>query len=250
MLPGYTGSNVQERPETTEADACLTLRELEQRLVRYVVDNYNQRLDARMGDQTRFQRWESGLIDAMPKIIAERELDICLMKQARRQVQRGGYLQFENLMYRGENLGGYAGESVSVRFDPRDITTVLVYRREGDNETFLARAYAQDLETEQMSLDEAKASSRIVREKGKAVTNRSILSEVRDSLAERLRQRDIFVNAKPTRKERHKAEQATLKPIKEVSAEAEIEGETVETQDTWEMPALIDYEEMRDDYGF
>lgn len=137
-------------------------------------------------------------------------------------------------------MGGYAGESVSVRFDPRDITTVLIYRREGDNEAFLARAYAQDLETEQMSLDEAKASSRIVREKGKAVTNRSILSEIRD--------RDIFVNAKPTRKERHKAEQATLKPVKEVLVEIEVE--TIETQDKWEMPALIDYEEMREDYGF
>ena len=140
-------------------------------------------------------------------------------------------------------MGGYAGESVSVRFDPRDITTVLIYRREGDNETFLARAYAQDLETEQMSLDEAKASSRIVREKGKAVTNRSILSEVRD--------RDIFVNAKPTRKERQKAEQAMLKPIKEIlQQEVEVAVEITEVQENWEMPALIDYEEMREDYGF
>ncbi|MDJ0745370.1 MAG: helix-turn-helix domain-containing protein [Xenococcaceae cyanobacterium MO_167.B27] len=60
-LPGYTGSNVQERPEDAEKEACLTLRDLEKQIVRYIVDNYNQRLDARMGDQTRFQRWESGL---------------------------------------------------------------------------------------------------------------------------------------------------------------------------------------------
>ncbi|MCL1471207.1 Mu transposase C-terminal domain-containing protein [Argonema antarcticum] len=33
------------------------------------------------------------------------------MKQSRRTIQRGGYLQFENLMYRGEYLAGYAGES-------------------------------------------------------------------------------------------------------------------------------------------
>jgi len=45
---------------------------------------------------------------------------------------------------------------------------------------FLARPHAQDLQTEQLSLDEAKASSRKVREAGKAVTNRSILAEVRD----------------------------------------------------------------------
>ncbi len=128
-----------------------------------------------MGDQSRFQRWEAGLI-AAPNLIFERDLDICLMKQTRRSIYRGGYLQFENLTYRGKNLAGYAGESVALRYDPRDITTVLVYRTEGDREVFLARAYAQDLETEQLSIDEAKASSRKVREAGKAVSNRSILA--------------------------------------------------------------------------
>lgn len=143
------------------------------------MDNYNQRIDARMGDQTRFQRWESGLL-AVPPLIGERELDICLMKQSRRTIQRGGYLQFENLMYRGECLARYAGESVVLRYDPRDITTILVDHKEGSKEVFLARAYAQDLQTEQLSLDEAKASRRKVREAGKAVSNRSILAEVRD----------------------------------------------------------------------
>ncbi len=61
-LPGYTGSNVQERPEKAEKEACITLRELERLLVRYIVDKYNQSIDARLGDQTRFQRWEAGLI--------------------------------------------------------------------------------------------------------------------------------------------------------------------------------------------
>jgi len=178
-LPGYTGSNVQKRQEDAEKSACLTLRQLEQYLVRYIVDKYNQRIDARMCDQTRFQRSESGLL-AVPPLIGERELDICLMKQSRRRIQRGGYLQFENLIYRGECLAPYAGESVVLRYDPRDITTILVYHKEGSKEVFLARAYAQDLQTEQLSLDEAKVSSRKVREAGKAVTNRSILAEVRD----------------------------------------------------------------------
>lgn len=80
-MPGYTGSNVQERPEEAEKDACWTLRDLERQLVRYIVDNYNQTLDARMGDQTRFQRWESGLLVA-PDFISERDLDICVLKNA------------------------------------------------------------------------------------------------------------------------------------------------------------------------
>lgn len=243
-LPGYTGSNVQERPESAEKEACYTLRQLEQNLVRYIVDNYNQRLDARMGDQTRFQRWESGLI-VMPDLLSERDLDLCLMKQTRRQIQRGGYLQFENLMYRGELLAGYAGESVVLRYDPRDIITILVYRRQGDQEVFLARAYAQDLETEELSLDEAKAISRKLREAGKAVNNRSIFAEVRE--------RETFSPPKKTKKERQQAEQAEVKKAKQlipIKPESSVEAVSIDNEPGLEMPEVFDYEQMREDYGW
>lgn len=240
-LPGYTGSNVQQRPEEAEKDARLTLRQLEQILVRYIVDNYNQRIDARMGAQTRFQRWEAGLI-ASPDVISERELDICLMKQARRSIQRGGYLQFENLMYRGEHLAVYAGESVVLRFEPRDITTVLVYRQEGNKEVFLARAYAQDLESEQLSLDEAVASSRKIREAGKTVSNRSILAEVRE--------RETFQTQKKTKKERQQAEQAEVRSSNKkpqiIEPEA-AEVASVQAEPEPEMPEVFDYEQLRED---
>jgi putative transposase len=52
-LPGYTGSNVSKRPKQAETSARLTLMELEKLLVRYIVDRYNQSLDARSGKQTR-----------------------------------------------------------------------------------------------------------------------------------------------------------------------------------------------------
>lgn len=200
-LSGYTGSNVQERPEDAEKNACLTLRELEQLIVRFIVDCYNQSIDARMGDQTRFQRWDAGLLK-VPDSIEERHLDICLMKASRRTVQRGGYLQFENLMFRGDYLAGYAGETVSVRFDPNDITTLWVYRQENNQEVFLARAYAQGLETEQLSYEEAKAGSRRLRAAGKTVSNEGILQE---SLA-----RDAFLKKK-TRKQRQKEEQGLMR---------------------------------------
>ena len=246
ILPGYTGSNVQERPEDTEKAACLTLRDLEKRLVRYIVDNYNQRLDARMGDQTRFQRWESGLITA-PDVLSERDLDICLMKQARRRIQRGGYLQFENLMYRGEYLAGYAGETVVIRYEPRDITEILVYRQEDNKEVFLARAFAQNLETETIALDEAKASSRKVREAGKTISNRSILNEIRD--------RDLFTPPdKKTRQQRQKEEQVELPAQKRfIQAEDfnEIEEENASpTESETFQVEVLDYEDLLDDYGF
>jgi putative transposase len=244
-LPGYTGSNVQERPEEAEKEASLTLRELEQLLVRYIVDKYNQSIDARMGDQTRFQRWEAGLI-AVPSLISERDLDICLMKQTRRTIYRGGYLQFENLAYRGDYLEGYAGESVVLRYDPKDITTILVYRNEGGKEVFLARAYAQDLQTEQLSLDEAKASSRKLREAGKAISNRSILAEVRD--------RETFLTQKKSRKERQKSEQVEVQKAKKrlrIEPESEeIEVPAIGNEPEPEMPEAFDYEQMREDYGW
>ena len=260
-LPGYTGSNVQERPKEAEKEACLTLRDLEKHLVRYVVDNYNQRFDARMGDQTRFQRWESGLM-AAPDAIAARELDICLMKQARRRIQRGGYLQFENLMYRGEYLAGYAGETVILRYDPKDITEICVYRQEGSKEVFLARATAQNLETEVVSLDEAKASSRKVREAGKTISNSSILAEVRD--------RSLFTPPdKKSRKARQKEEQAELPTQKRASKPKAVdafeeEEATAKRNETPQSSAgrgsggcfeqaqveVLDYEELLDDYGF
>jgi putative transposase len=53
-----------------------------------------------------------------------------------------------------------------------------VYQRKNDQEEFLARAYAQDLEGEQISLDEAQAISRKLRSSGKAISSRSILEEI------------------------------------------------------------------------
>lgn len=101
------------------------------------------------------------------------------------------------------------------------------------------------METEQLSLDEAKASSRKVREAGKTVSNRSILQEVLD--------RDTFTTQKKTKKERQKAEQAELKGAKQplpVEVEEELETASTDTEAEYQMPEVFDYEQMREDYGF
>lgn len=124
--------------------------QLEQMLVRYIVDHYNPAVDARMGDQSRIGRWEAGRIAQLP-LLGDRELDLCLMRRDQRKVYRSGYVQFANLTYQGEHLAAYAGESVILRYDPRDITTVLVYQMKGSKEEFLTRAHAQGWETETLS---------------------------------------------------------------------------------------------------
>ena len=125
-LPGYVNSNVMERSPAAESEACLTLMQLEQMLVRYIVDHYNPAVDARMGDQTRIGRWEAGRIAQLPLLI-DRELEV-----------------------------------------------------KGSKEEFLTRAHAQGWETETLSYAEAQAISERKREAGRAISNRSMLEEVRD----------------------------------------------------------------------
>lgn len=191
-LPGYTGSNVQERPENAEKDACLSIQDLERIIVRFFTDNYNQSLDSRT-QQTRFQRWESGLA-ITPVLPTERELDICLMKSTQRRVQRGGVVQFENLIYKGEHLSGYEGKQVSLRYNPADITAIWVYCRDKGEEVFLTRAFAQSLETTSMTLADARAARKELRRSHQNISNTSILAEVES------RQQEVAKTVKHKRK--------------------------------------------------
>lgn len=258
-LPGYTGSNIKNRPKQAEKEACLTLMQLEKLLVRYIVDRYNQSIDARMGGQTRLGRWESGCIAQLP-LLGERELDICLMRRARRTVYRSGYIQFANLIYQGEHLAGYAGESVVVRYNPRDITTVLIYQQQGAKDVFLTRAHAQGLETETLSLAEASAISARQRKAGQAVTNQSLLLEVRA--------RDIALDSIQTQKKRQQKRSPIEKtpkapPTEPLSAivpetppssnpivvESQTPAEIVKTQKPVPKVRVFDYEQLKQEYG-
>lgn len=177
-LPGYTTRRLKPHKSAVEAEACLTLEQLEGLLIRYIVDNYNQQLDSRTGKESRLSRWRSGL-NATAIALEERELDLLLMRQDRRRVYRGGYIRFANLLYKGEYLEGYVGQQVVLRYNPQDITSLYIYRNQGKRDVFLTRAHAQNLETERLSLSEAKAISRRLRQARQLITNESVLSEVR-----------------------------------------------------------------------
>jgi putative transposase len=120
---------------------------------------------------------------------------------------------------------------------------------------FWRLAYAQDLETEALSLDEAKASSRKIRQAGKTVSNRSIFEEVRDAAKGGLpvRARDTFLTQKKNRKERKIGEQAqvrsaTVQP-KPIEPEA-VEPAPVCAELEIERPTVLDYDQLREDYGW
>ncbi len=91
---------------------------------------------------------------------------------------------------------------MSLRYNPRDITTIWIYRHHKGQEEFLTRAFAQGLETKSLSLDEAKASAKRLRQKAKTVNNQAIIQEVIE--------REAIVKKK-TRKQRQKQEQSYKK---------------------------------------
>ena len=210
-LPGYTGSNVQKRPESVDKDACLTLKDLEIILVGYIVNEYNPDIDDRMKDQSRIGRWEGGLM-VEPYLYDELDLAICLMKQERRKVQKYGCIQFENLTYRADHLRGRDGETVALRYDPADVTTLLVYKINADNtEEFLDYAHAQGLETERLSLREIKAINRRLKEAGEQINNDAILEAMLD------RQAFVEETVKRNRKDRRQAANEQVNPVEQVA---------------------------------
>ncbi|MDJ0593380.1 MAG: Mu transposase C-terminal domain-containing protein [Pleurocapsa sp. MO_226.B13] len=214
-LPGYTGRNIQERPKDVDKNALLTIEDLEQILVRYIVDEYNQKTDARSHNQSRMERWEAGLLFD-PYLYEERDLDIALMKQERRKVQKYGTINFESLVYKSEHLKGIAGETVSIRYDPQDITTILVYKRLSDStEQFLDYAHAQGIEDRRLSLRHHQAIKRKVREEGEEVNNQSILAML---------DREEFIGETVTKnlQQRRQTAHETVNPVKSVVEKLDI----------------------------
>lgn len=171
-LEGYKGSNVQERPKGAEQYAVFTLEEVQKGLVRYIVHQYNQSIDDRTG-QNRYQRWEVGLLHS-PTLPSERELDICLMKQATRKVQRGGHISFEDIVYKGEYLAGYAGQKMALRYDPDNLGVIYIYRLEHNKEEFLARAFPLLEGFERRSLKEWQAIKKAMKLSSTVVTSTNI----------------------------------------------------------------------------
>lgn len=187
-LPGYTEGNVKERSDLVEKDACLTLKDLEIIIVKYIVDEYNQKADARRQNQTRIELWHNGSF-IPPLSLDPRELDIALMKEDRRMVQKHGAIQFENLTYKSNLLKGRERDIVSVRFDPSDISTILVYEYLNDEtQRFLDYAHAQGLEQENISLREWKAIATKLREEQKRITHGAVLDAMmeRQELVEKI----------------------------------------------------------------
>jgi putative transposase len=136
------------------------------------------KIDPQFQVLTRTRRWLDGLLREAD-IVDEKELDICLLKLAHRRVQKYGTIQFENLIYQGDCLIDYIGEEISLRYDPRNIITLLAYTaaKHLQPSELIGVIKARNFSDEQMTLDELKWIVQKLRRQLKKADNISILHE-------------------------------------------------------------------------
>lgn len=159
---------VKHLPELEKQKIGLNLAELEQLIINYIVDHYNEQTSSEALHQTRSECWEAGLVKFPPAVPPERSLDVCLPRSRMQSIQQGGQLRFEGQTYRDAYLASHIGQQVFLRYNPSNITSVLVYQEQGYEEHFLARACIHNFHEESLSHADAKA---ILRRRQKSRTH-------------------------------------------------------------------------------
>ncbi len=143
-LPGYAPRGTKDRAR----QARLSLAELDAALGEFIVTVYNNRVHSETGQPPQ-ARWEAGgFLPHLPE--SPEQLDLLLLTVAKpRKVHPDG-IRFQGLRYLAPVLAAYVGESVIIRYDPRDLAEIRVFH----HDRFLCRAICPDLAATTISLKE------------------------------------------------------------------------------------------------
>jgi putative transposase len=127
-LPGYLR---QGQPTTPPQ---LSLSELDTTIGDYFLGIYHNRLHHEIG-LAPIKSWLGhGWLPRMPPSLEELDL-LLVMVATSRMVRRDG-VHFQGLRYMDPTLAAYVGESVTIRYDPRDLAEIRVFH----HNRFLCRA--------------------------------------------------------------------------------------------------------------
>lgn len=139
-LNGYApGGGVRGTP-------TLTLAEFDALFRAFLLDVYHRRENAETKTPP-VERWEAkGFLPRMPDSLEQ--LDLLLIQVAKARQVRVDGIHFQNLRYISTTLAAYIGETVTLRFDPRDMAEVRVFH----NDKFLCRAVCAELAGEAVAL--------------------------------------------------------------------------------------------------
>jgi len=133
MVSGYAP------PGSPPATPVLTLAELDERLHRFIVEEYHHRVHSETGIAPQ-ARWEAGgFLPRLPESAEQLDLLLLTVAKARRVHQDG--IHFQGLRYLDLTLAAYVGETVTIRYDPGDLAEIRIFHRD----RFLCRAVCPEL---------------------------------------------------------------------------------------------------------
>lgn len=130
----------------------LSLTELDAEIRTFIVSNYNVRVHGEIGTAP-FKAWcGDGWLPRMPESLEE--LDMLLLMVAKPRVVHRDGIRFEGLRFFDPTLASYVGESVTIRYDPRDIGEIRVFHRN----VFLCRAVSPEHAGRSITLKDVQAA--------------------------------------------------------------------------------------------
>ena len=163
LLPSLAGHLIEGKPASAPA---LSLAELDAALMAFIVETYNQRPHSQI-DEAPHAAWRgAGWLPRMPDSLDA--LDLLLITVAKpRMVQRDG-IHFQGLRYIDTTLAAFVGKSVTIRFDPRDVSEIRVFHQN----RFLCRAVSPEYADRTVTLKDIETARKAYR--------RSLRSQIRE----------------------------------------------------------------------
>ncbi len=150
------------------ASRAIRLSAFEAELQRFILDQYHQTPHSETGESPQ-ARWEAGgFLPRLPESLEQ--LDLLLLTVAKSHKVRPDGIHFQGMRYLDLTLAAYVGESVIIRYDPRDMAEIRVFH---DNR-FLCRAICAELAGETIALhDIIRARNRRRRDLGQTLQERA-----------------------------------------------------------------------------
>jgi len=156
-------------PKTT-----LTLADFSNLLESFIVEQYHYKVHSTTG-QEPIKRWTSNsFLPQLPNSLEQ--LDLLLLTVPKpRKVRRDG-IYFQNFRYIHTTLAGYVGESVVIRYDPRDLAQISVFL----DDKFICHVICQELAGHTISLKEIIKARRSKKRELRQIINRRqvLLSDI------------------------------------------------------------------------
>ncbi|MEP9357102.1 Mu transposase C-terminal domain-containing protein [Xanthobacter sp. KR7-65] len=173
LIPGSHFSNIDERGDLDpEAEAVMTLRDLERYLAIEIIGSYHARIHKAL-DLPPAAAWQARIGDVTVRVPSDpRRFLIDFLPFEQRTLQRDG-LHLFHIRYWSDELRWLMGrdrQRLTVKFDPRDLSCVFVATGQGYLE-----ARPADRTRPPIGLWEHRAAVRALREKGREAVDEELI---------------------------------------------------------------------------